>query len=185
MERLSALLLVMICTTASGGASAQVSASPSDWELKGLKLDMTIEEVKARFPASECKTRAPGIEMCIDKTATFAGGSAHLVTKFLDGQLVSITLNRISIEQTESAGQGLIAKFGAPPPPPERLAAQVHREHGQEPHGDVPDVADRRCCHQCRPDGSVRQQDKDQLRLGQPDVPRQAQFHLVTPSTEP
>lgn len=107
-------LLAIIATAAILGSPAVAQEAPPQWELKGLHLDMTIDEVKTAFPASECKNYAPGIDMCIDETATFAGGSAHLVTKFVDGQLINVTVNRISIDQTESAAQGLIAKFGQP-----------------------------------------------------------------------
>jgi len=98
---------------ASAAASAQQAPGKSaSWELKGLKLGMTTEEVTAKFPGATCKNLAQGIDLCVDETATFAGGPAHVVTKFLDGHLINVTINHISRDQAASAAQGLIAKFG-------------------------------------------------------------------------
>lgn len=107
----SATLFALAALVAATTTQAQ-SAKSTAWELKGLRLDMAAAEVKAMFPASECKLLARGVELCVDKTATFAAGPAHLVTKFLDGRLINVTLNRISRTQAASAAQGLIAKFG-------------------------------------------------------------------------
>lgn len=104
---------VLLMLVALGAAPPlQAQAVSDSWELKGLKLGMTAEEAKPKFPASVCEQLAPGVELCVDKTATLAGAPAHLVTKYLDGRLISVTLNHISRQQAASAAQGLIAKFG-------------------------------------------------------------------------
>lgn len=105
-------LLMVIALLESGTALAQSTGTSETWELKGLRLGMPADEVKSTYPASECEQLALGVELCVDKTATFAGGPAHLVTKFLDGRLISITVNHITRNQATSAAQGLIAKFG-------------------------------------------------------------------------
>ncbi len=116
--KLIAILAFSVACLASSVAIAGDAAAV--WELKGQKLGMTKEASLALAPNATCKEYAPGVDMCIDSTATFAGSPAHLVLKFLDGKLISVTANQLDWQKAEEAGAGLVQKFG----PADRQAAR-------------------------------------------------------------
>lgn len=104
----------LLILAGSGTAEATGAGSATAWELKGLKLGMTVAEVLALLPSADCKEPVPGIRACFDDTQTFAGGKAKIVTKFLDGNLIYVAAKYISYEQAETATAGLVQKYGAP-----------------------------------------------------------------------
>lgn len=95
----------------SGAAVAATSSA--QWDLKGVSLNMPAEQAKQLFPSADCKVMSEGVELCEDVNSQFAGGSARVVLKFLDGRLISIAANDLNRDQAESAAQGLTTKFGA------------------------------------------------------------------------
>jgi hypothetical protein len=110
MKRIARLALALVALATSSAALAGDGAA--QWDLKGQKLGMPKEESLALAPNAACKEYAPGVDMCIDKSATFAGTPAHLVLKFLDGKLIAVYANQFDWSKAEEAGAGLTQKFG-------------------------------------------------------------------------
>lgn len=110
---LAILTLLPAAGLALFAGDAHASTPSAQWELKGVSLNMPAEQAKQLFPSAECKTMAPGVELCEDTNAQFAGGSSRVVLKFLDGRLISIIANDLDRNQAQTAAQGLTAKFGA------------------------------------------------------------------------
>ena len=101
------LSVLCLCSTLASAAP-----SPSDFEIKGLRLGMASSEVKALMPQAQCEVLSPGVELCVASDVAFAGGTTRLVMKHLDGSLISVTATDISRSQAASAGLGLVQKFG-------------------------------------------------------------------------
>lgn len=110
VKSIAALAIALVAFAASGVAVA--GDGPMEWDLKGQKIGMSKEESLALAPAAMCKEYAPGVDMCIDKKATFAGAPAHLVLKFLDGKLIGVYANQFDWSFADEAGAGLTQKFG-------------------------------------------------------------------------
>lgn len=111
----AALILASLAAAGFATFAANVHAAEGgkQLELKGQRIGMTRAESLAIAPAAECEVMAPGVEMCIDKQATLVDMPGHLVLKFLDGRLVSATVNRIDWTAAEKTASALTAKFGA------------------------------------------------------------------------
>lgn len=111
--------IALLAVSASALAAENVSPGPaySDqvaaaWELKGLRLGLAPDAVKAQVTGLQCRALSKGVDECKADGITFAGGSGHLVLRFLDDSLISITVDEISRTQTTSAGLGLEEKYG-------------------------------------------------------------------------
>ena len=117
-DLLTATMLAILTLLPAAGLAlftgdAHASTPSAQWELKGVSLNMPAAQAKELFPAATCQNMAPGVELCEDVNAQFAGGTARVVLKFLDGRLISIVANDLDRNQAESAAQGLTTKFGA------------------------------------------------------------------------
>ena len=111
----TALIRVLALSALSLASTiASAASSSSDFDIKGLRLGMPSAEAKALIPSGRCDTLAPGIELCVANDVPFAGATTRLVTKHLDGSLISITATDINRTQAASAGLGLADKFGSP-----------------------------------------------------------------------
>ncbi|WP_156968986.1 hypothetical protein [Arenimonas metalli] len=96
--------------------AANASEPSADWDLKGLRLGASVDEVKELFPAAACEAEPhdAGLVYCLDRRSSLGGTPAFLAVKLLDGQTVNIALENISYDQMRAAVPTLIEKFGEP-----------------------------------------------------------------------
>lgn len=96
------------------GGLAHAESATQALELKGLRLGMTAEEVKALYPQATCEQMAEGLERCSDPEATINDRKSHLDIYFLDGTLLSVSYQRLLTRHAQDIGDLLAAKFGPP-----------------------------------------------------------------------
>ena len=76
---------------------------------------MEEEELKSLMPSSVCEKFPDGTtSLCSDKDRTLAGESATLTAKILDGRVISVGVENISIAQAAAGANVLAVKFGSP-----------------------------------------------------------------------
>jgi hypothetical protein len=102
-----AALLAIPCAASDPPPSAQ-------WEIKGIRLGASREQVLAAAPALACQAEPfdPGLESCRDAHAVLADKPALLRVKLLDGRVVLVELARLSRKQAAAAADALAAKYG-------------------------------------------------------------------------
>lgn len=130
------LMMMLFLTTLSSAALSnepanhQETTKSENWDLKGLRLGATVDDVKALFPSAECKTESldTGLVTCMDWKNSLAGGSAVVMVKLLDGDVVYINVGNINLEQASGAAAALTEKYGP--------ATKVTRHKGQTSESD-------------------------------------------------
>ncbi len=92
------------------------ASDSSEWELKGLHLGVTLEEVKTALPNAKCVVEHfdQALASCDDWNNTLAEKKAIVTVKFLDGRAVFISIANIDISQSKLAAAALTQKFGSP-----------------------------------------------------------------------
>lgn len=108
------LAVVALASVAPAAAQDSSTRDSSAWELKGLHLGATMDDVKAAFPGAKCEVEAfdAGLATCMDWKNSLAGSKALLNVKFLDGRAVFISVANIDLKQADAAAVALTAKFG-------------------------------------------------------------------------
>lgn len=110
------LALVAMSMASVAPATVQDSSTQDStaWELKGLRLGSTMDEVKAAFPEAKCSvvTFDTSLSTCKDWNNSLAGGKAMVNVKLLDGVAVFISIENIDLKQADAAAVALTAKFG-------------------------------------------------------------------------
>jgi hypothetical protein len=115
-------------------ASAQDAHVPprisSNWELKGLHLGTSTQDVQTAIPAATCKTETfdAGLSTCRDSNNTLAGKSAMVTVRLLDGKAVLIEIANINQAQAKTAAAALAQKYGP--------ASEVRADSYTPPLGD-------------------------------------------------
>jgi hypothetical protein len=107
------LFLALPCAAQQPPVPAHVSAT---WEIKGIRLGASKDDVLAAVPGVVCKVEAfdAGLESCRDENAMLADKRALLRVKLLDGKVVLVELANLGRKQLEAATDALAAKFGPP-----------------------------------------------------------------------
>lgn len=109
-------LLLLLATSPTAAASPPASTGQAvNWELKGIHLGATAEEVKALLPNAICTSKSDdaGIVLCIDSKNSMGGEIATVTVKLLDDHVVKVAIENLTYEQAHSACAPLTQKFGA------------------------------------------------------------------------
>lgn len=110
-----ALLLCFGPAMAQEAASSLIPASQPVFELKGVALGMTQEQVKAALPNADCDTLGDGsISDCFDPNSSFGGRPAQILVRLLEGKVVLISATRMTQTDAFDAADALKVKFGSP-----------------------------------------------------------------------
>lgn len=101
-------------TYANEPTSDLQNGATANWELKGLRLGNSIEEIKAALPAVKCDTESfdASLTTCTDWNNTLAGKKALVTVKLLEGHAVYICLDNLDLNQAAAAAAALTVKFG-------------------------------------------------------------------------
>lgn len=84
-------------------------------ELKGIKLESTLESAKTQFPTLECiDANVAGVVICRTKQESFAEARAKLTMTFIDGKLYHYSFTEIPISKYQLVFDSLSAKYGKP-----------------------------------------------------------------------
>lgn len=112
---LSFFLTATICNISTAADEAvQLEGTAANWELKGLRLGASIDQVKAALPSAECDTKPfdAGLTTCMDYNNTLADQKAVVMVKLLEGRVVYIDIGNINLEQARAAATALAVKYG-------------------------------------------------------------------------
>ena len=82
-------IALLLCLSATAAAADGTDANTTPFELKGVRLGMQIDAVKAAMPNMICdwSSRDRGTLDCHDDTITFANKPAVLSVAALDGEV--------------------------------------------------------------------------------------------------
>lgn len=116
-------LALLLCLSTTAAAADGTDANTTPFELKGVRLGMSIEDVKAAMPNIICdwSSRDRNTLDCHDDTITFADKPAVLSVAALDGEVVYVALRGLYIDDLPAAVKALQAKYGE-----ETLRTQQH-----------------------------------------------------------
>lgn len=118
LQRSWPLAVLLFCC---GAVVAQEAASPIEastlptFELKGIALGMTQDQVKAALPNADCDILGDGtISDCFDANGSFGGRPAQILVRLLEGKVVLVSATRMTQTDAFDAADALKVKFGAP-----------------------------------------------------------------------
>lgn len=113
-----ALCALLLCVGPAAAQEAASEAGPPSrpaFELKGIALGMTQEQVKAALPNADCATLGDGtISDCFDTNSSFSGRPAQILVRLLEGKVVMVSATRMTQTDAFDAADMLKVKFGAP-----------------------------------------------------------------------
>ncbi len=107
-------IALLLCLSATAAAADGTDANTTPFELKGVRLGMSIEDVKSAMPNMICdwSSRDRGTLDCHDDTITFANKPAVLSVAALDGEVVYVAIQKLDIDDLPAAVDALQAKYG-------------------------------------------------------------------------
>lgn len=106
------IILVFFCLAVS--AELQASDRSSEWALMNIKLGMSEAELRTLMPNAECERFADDTtSLCTDKDRKLAGEAAVLTARLLEGRVIMVAIQDISIAQALTGIEALKTKYGS------------------------------------------------------------------------
>ena len=96
-------------------AAGMAQSRSETWELMGIRLGMTEQDVRKLMPEAECEQFKDGqTALCWNENRTLAGKAATLSVKFLDGRVIRVSVRDIRIAEAKAAIDVLAGRYGSP-----------------------------------------------------------------------